>query len=67
MFSVPYRVPDDGKPHQIRIDVEDADGLHTAYDEEVEAGRKLNVEVTVTGKSYQVRLYDNDVLKGTAP
>jgi len=67
VFSVPYKVPDDGKAHQIRIDVEDGDGLHTAYDETVEAGKKLNVEVTVSGKTYQIRLYDNDVLKGTAP
>ncbi|MFM7323174.1 MAG: PASTA domain-containing protein [Armatimonadota bacterium] len=67
VFSVPYKVPDDGKAHQIRIDVEDGDGLHTAYDESVEGGKELNVEVTVSGKRYQIRLYDNDVLKGTAP
>lgn len=67
IFSIPYKVPGDGKTHRIRVDVEDANGLHTAYDESHDAGDSVKVEVTVTGKPYQIRLYDNDVLRGTAP
>ncbi|MGC4045141.1 MAG: PASTA domain-containing protein [Armatimonas sp.] len=67
-FSVPkepYQVPRDGKPHRVRIDVEDEDGKRTEYDAQHEPGESVQASVTVTGKA-KIRLYDNDVLKGEA-
>ena len=67
VYSVPYTVPSDGRSHRIRVDVEDDEGLHTAYDQTHEAGEALKIEVTGVGAKVQIRLYDNDILKGTAP
>lgn len=67
VFELPYKVPKDGRSHHIRVDVEDLNGLHTSYDETHSAGETLRLKVTVVGKPFQVRLYDNDALRGTAP
>lgn len=65
-YLVNYKVPADDRSHRIRVDVEDEEGLHTAYDQVEEAGKSLKIEVTFVGAKVTIRLYDNDVLKATS-
>lgn len=62
-FSVGYKVPSDGQPHHIRIDVIDRDGPRTAYDQENQSGEKVSTDVTGIGKQITIKLYDNDALR----
>lgn|GEM_PF-332666 len=65
-FKVAYDVPDDGGLHRVRIDIFDAEGPRTVFDEEVKAGTKLIRQgVRTVGNTGEVtiKVFDNDVLE----
>lgn len=62
-FRVPYKVPQDGQPHHIVIQIEDSEGTHTGYEKNHEPGQSLTAEVTGIGRPITIKLYDNDDLR----
>jgi serine/threonine-protein kinase len=63
VFVIRYPVPNDNAAHRIRIDVSDATGTRTVYDEERDAGERIKEDVDAIGERVTIRLYDNDELK----
>ena len=62
-FAVGYKVPSDGQPHHVRIDVEDRNGQRTSYDETHQPGETISKDVEGIGSQITIKLYDNDVLR----
>jgi hypothetical protein len=64
-FRVPFRTPDDGAEHRMRLDIQDGQGMRTAYEKTLPPDTRVDTEVVGVGRPIRIKLYDNDTLKAS--